>query len=82
MARVYEDYNGMPCVGREINPDNWTWTYLYDNKLAKKNQVKYTSLQKEYTTLNGKISKNTTTIGELFGKFCDKVILMMLNIMT
>ena len=37
MARVYEDYKGMPCVGREINPDNWTWTYLYDNKLAKKN---------------------------------------------
>jgi len=66
---IYKDYNGMPCVSREINPDNWTWTYIYENKNAKKNENKYNSLNKTFLSLQEKELKNKETINEAYNKF-------------
>jgi hypothetical protein len=66
---IYKDYNGMPCVSREINPDNWTWTYIYENKNAKKNENKYNSLNKTYVSLQNKIEKSKETLQESYNKF-------------
>lgn len=66
---IYKDYNGMPCVSREINPDNWTWTYIYENKNAKKNENKYNSLNKTFLSLQEKELKNKEAINEAYNKF-------------
>lgn len=68
-TNIYSDYKGMPCVSRKINPDNWTWVYLYENKMAKKNREKYASLEKAMNTLNEKYKKNKEVILEVCCKF-------------
>lgn len=69
MNSIYETYKGMPCIRREINPKNWTWTYLYENKLAKKNKAKYDILIKNLSTIKDKKVKNENIINEIKDKF-------------
>lgn len=69
MKSIYESYKGLPCVSREIDPKTWTWTYLYENKLAKKNKAKYESLSKIVDTLNDKKNKCENDIKDVYKKF-------------
>ena len=66
---IYADYKGMPCVSRRIDSKNWTWVYIYENKLAKKNKAKYDTLKKNYDSLLEKESKNSDTFNENVNKF-------------
>lgn len=66
---VYEEYKGMPCVTREIDPSDWTWTYVYQNKDASKNLTKKESLNKNLSTLTDKKEKNKTLAEENLDKF-------------
>lgn len=66
---IYADYKGMPCVSRRIDSKNWTWIYIYENKLAKKNKAKYDTLKKNYDSLLEKESKNSDTFNENVNKF-------------
>jgi hypothetical protein len=68
---IYKDYNGLPCVSRRIDSKNWTWIYIYENKLAKKNKAKYDTLNKSYNSLIEKENKNKEVITECVNKFYD-----------
>lgn len=67
--RVYEEYKGMPCVTREIDPTDWTWTYIYQNKDASKNLTRKETLNKNLTSLNERLEKNKVIIEENLTKF-------------
>ena len=67
--RVYEEYKGMPCVAREIDPTDWTWTYVYQNKDASKNLTRMETLNKNLASLNERLEKNKAIIDENLTKF-------------
>lgn len=69
MNNIYKDYRGMPCVSREINPDNWTWVYLYHNKNAKKNKQQYDTMENNVKMLQEKNQKYQEDIDATFEKF-------------
>ena len=69
MNNIYNDYKGMPCVSREINPENWTWVYLYHNKNAKKNKQQYDTLENSVKILQEKNQKYQVDIDATFEKF-------------
>lgn len=66
---LYADYNGMPCIRREIDASDWTWTYIYQNKDASKNVSKKETLNKSYNSLNEKYKKNEELIRDNGTKF-------------
>ena len=68
-GRVYEEYKGMPCVAREIDPTDWTWTYIYQNKDASKNLSRMETLNKNLASLNERLEKNKAIIDENLAKF-------------
>jgi hypothetical protein len=62
-------YNGQEPDSREIDPTDWTWTYIFINKDATKNKKRYEALQKSLDSINEKIAKLFDVKSENFNKF-------------
>lgn len=62
-------YNGQEPDSREIDPTDWTWTYIFINKDATKNKKRYEALQKTLDSVNEKIAKLFEMKSENFDRF-------------